>query len=464
MKPAFWFIVLLVASSGFSAYIGNEWGRKIGKRKLSIFKLRPKHTSTFLTILLSMSISLSGLGAGLLLMPQFRQALLNERPEDSLEAYQMSLAQSQETIRRLNQRQAAASSAQPSESELPVESAATQGEHQRPESANAEDTEPLNRSAGSALAHIASPPRQDRTATRRADRMRPHAVRASAPGDVTPLAPVSDSSNSSENGSLSPDASLLEQTAVTQARIAGSENASTKTPRDTPAVRRTERAQRPPTDSSLRLAHVASASSASPRTQDSASQQKISREPQTVRYSEKPIFALKVLGNLQGPTRNQVIDGVLEMTRQYAHLGPTASGGPAIHIQAQNLAQVQSQLTQSGQLEIAVHIGESAEQQTPLPIKLSVQPSASQSRYDPHDALESERLGPTTQSRLQADLRTALLDLRRQRAPQQAADSTVSQQPVRSAALPFDVVNLRQEGLTLTGQLILRSQANTALP
>ena len=38
-------IVILLVASGLIAYAGDYVGRKAGKKKLSIFNLRPKYTS-----------------------------------------------------------------------------------------------------------------------------------------------------------------------------------------------------------------------------------------------------------------------------------------------------------------------------------------------------------------------------------------------------------------------------------
>lgn len=43
-------VFILVAVSGFIAYFGDYLGRKIGKKKVTLFGLRPKHTSILITI------------------------------------------------------------------------------------------------------------------------------------------------------------------------------------------------------------------------------------------------------------------------------------------------------------------------------------------------------------------------------------------------------------------------------
>jgi hypothetical protein len=55
-------VVLLIVISGLIAYIGDYVGRKVGKRRVSIFNLRPKYTSIIITIItgaLIVSVTLS---------------------------------------------------------------------------------------------------------------------------------------------------------------------------------------------------------------------------------------------------------------------------------------------------------------------------------------------------------------------------------------------------------------------
>ncbi len=44
-------ILLLIIISGLIAYLGNKVGRRVGKRRVSIFGLRPKYTSNIITVL-----------------------------------------------------------------------------------------------------------------------------------------------------------------------------------------------------------------------------------------------------------------------------------------------------------------------------------------------------------------------------------------------------------------------------
>lgn len=57
-------VVLLIFLSGLIAYIGDLVGRRVGKKRVSIFNLRPKHTSIIITIctgIIIVSVTLVGL-------------------------------------------------------------------------------------------------------------------------------------------------------------------------------------------------------------------------------------------------------------------------------------------------------------------------------------------------------------------------------------------------------------------
>ncbi|MGE3724423.1 MAG: DUF3084 domain-containing protein [Candidatus Sericytochromatia bacterium] len=106
MKPAAWILLLFVLSGGISALLGNELGRKIGKKKLSLFSLRPKHTSTFMTVVLSMALSAGLFSLFLLLSPHDRQVLLNpdELVISQMEVQEEKLAQINQTFKHWQKR------------------------------------------------------------------------------------------------------------------------------------------------------------------------------------------------------------------------------------------------------------------------------------------------------------------------------------------------------------------------
>lgn len=74
MDPlSFGFLGLVVCLGGLVAYIADGLGRKIGKKRLSPFGLRPRHTATLLTILSGVLIPLLTVGIIALASRDFRQ-------------------------------------------------------------------------------------------------------------------------------------------------------------------------------------------------------------------------------------------------------------------------------------------------------------------------------------------------------------------------------------------------------
>lgn len=70
-------VAILIVVGGLIAYIGDKIGMKVGKKRLSIFGLRPKHTSIMITICTGIVIALLSLSLLLVTSQNFRQALLN---------------------------------------------------------------------------------------------------------------------------------------------------------------------------------------------------------------------------------------------------------------------------------------------------------------------------------------------------------------------------------------------------
>lgn len=70
-------VVILILVGGLIAYIGDKIGMKVGKKRLSVFGLRPKHTSILITICTGIVIALLSLSLLLVTAHNFRQALLN---------------------------------------------------------------------------------------------------------------------------------------------------------------------------------------------------------------------------------------------------------------------------------------------------------------------------------------------------------------------------------------------------
>jgi uncharacterized protein (DUF3084 family) len=68
-------ILLLLALCGFIAYTGDLLGRRLGKKRLSVFGLRPKHTAVLLTVITGVLIAGFSFGAALAVVPGFRLAV-----------------------------------------------------------------------------------------------------------------------------------------------------------------------------------------------------------------------------------------------------------------------------------------------------------------------------------------------------------------------------------------------------
>ena len=68
-------VVVLLIVSGIVAYVGNYIGRFFGKRRLSIFGLRPRQTATIFTVLSGVLIALITFGSVLLISRDARTAL-----------------------------------------------------------------------------------------------------------------------------------------------------------------------------------------------------------------------------------------------------------------------------------------------------------------------------------------------------------------------------------------------------
>src|SRR5713226_5880971 len=80
MEPGVLLIPVLIALSGGIALVGNAVGRGIGRRRLSLFGLRPRYTAQLITVVTGMLITLLTLVVILLISAQARVALfrLNE--------------------------------------------------------------------------------------------------------------------------------------------------------------------------------------------------------------------------------------------------------------------------------------------------------------------------------------------------------------------------------------------------
>jgi uncharacterized protein (DUF3084 family) len=110
--------LVLIVMGGAIAYIGDKLGSKVGKKKLSIFGLRPKYTSIIVTIITGILITSSTLGVLALTSKNVRVALfgmekLNQQikaTENNLQTVTFDLAKAnterEETVAALNKAQA----------------------------------------------------------------------------------------------------------------------------------------------------------------------------------------------------------------------------------------------------------------------------------------------------------------------------------------------------------------------
>ena len=67
--------LLLIIISGTIAYVGDILGRTIGRKRLSIFKLRPRHTAILFTILSGILITIVTLSSVLIISQDAKTAL-----------------------------------------------------------------------------------------------------------------------------------------------------------------------------------------------------------------------------------------------------------------------------------------------------------------------------------------------------------------------------------------------------
>jgi len=70
-------IPTLILVSGLVAFVGNLVGRSIGRRRLAVLGLRPRHTAQVITVITGMLITIVTLGVVLLVSNDARQALFH---------------------------------------------------------------------------------------------------------------------------------------------------------------------------------------------------------------------------------------------------------------------------------------------------------------------------------------------------------------------------------------------------
>lgn len=87
-------IFVLVITGGAIAFIGDRLGTKVGKKKMSIFGLRPRHTSILVTIVTGVMITTTTLGVMSIMSENVRMALFGmEKLNRSMQQAKSELAE-----------------------------------------------------------------------------------------------------------------------------------------------------------------------------------------------------------------------------------------------------------------------------------------------------------------------------------------------------------------------------------
>ncbi len=424
VKPVVWLFILFILASGISAWIGNDWGRRIGKRKLTVFALRPKHTSSFLTILLSMCLSLGFLGTYLLIDRDAREALLQPeaRQERESQATQLQMSQFSATLQQIHGRE---------NSTEPLRLAA-----QSPEVKPSAGQKPAQNSESRANAPV-----QIQAPVQQANRP----VRSNEPDDFLTESDALDDSvdqpiQTADNTSINPS---RQQPVQPTTKVSKPEQGSVTSPVPFRTATQTRLAEPESSAGSLRP----------------------SSAPVQVAMLDAPVFELKVYGGRSPAESEQIVEGVLDMTRAYAEqLGLEPGTAPLLQVQQANLSQSQRALEQQLVYQLSVQIGKVSTANQSLPVKLVLSPTAtsSENNFDPHQLLEDARLNPDTSSgSLQDDLQLAILNLAREaRAELQLAPAQLDTGiQLATGELPFQVVRLRRSGTTLLGQIVMSADS-----
>jgi len=98
-------IPVLILVSGLVAFIGNLVGRSIGRRRLSVLGLRPRHTAELITVMTGMLITVVTLGVVLLVSNDARQALFHlQELQQQTDALEAQIAQERAQVQALQYR------------------------------------------------------------------------------------------------------------------------------------------------------------------------------------------------------------------------------------------------------------------------------------------------------------------------------------------------------------------------
>lgn len=92
-------IVLLILVSGAIAFIGDRLGSRVGKYKLTIFSLRPKHTAILVTVVSGIFIAIFTLGTLLMISQDAKTALFGlEKLKKDISLYQGKLENTKDKL------------------------------------------------------------------------------------------------------------------------------------------------------------------------------------------------------------------------------------------------------------------------------------------------------------------------------------------------------------------------------
>lgn len=98
-------IIIMAIVGGLIAYIADKMGSKIGKKRMSVFGLRPKHTSILLTVLSGMIISTLTIGVVTLSSESARTALFGmEKIQKELKALNEEKSQASEALEKAKEK------------------------------------------------------------------------------------------------------------------------------------------------------------------------------------------------------------------------------------------------------------------------------------------------------------------------------------------------------------------------
>ncbi len=102
MRYSIFFAIVLVLVSGFIAYFGDLLGRRMGKKRLTLFGLRPRHTAIVVTTITGMIIAGLAIAALVSIYPPFREMVT--RGQTILAENRLKIAMSKKQIEGLSAR------------------------------------------------------------------------------------------------------------------------------------------------------------------------------------------------------------------------------------------------------------------------------------------------------------------------------------------------------------------------